>query len=212
MRQLTSGEGNAAPAAAGIAGPAADATATATASAPVAVAAGETSSSKNGSSSSPTTEQDSIVHSIVEAPAVGSSSAEITSPDPLNIGRHRRENVSKRQMKIEHPKGDKRQLKKFYSRQNELIDQFLGADDEERLAVEEDARMAPKISFAVNASFTVNFFLFVIQLYAAVSTGSLSVIDPGCEYSSLVNIVDQFLDSFLPLLQMHLFVKSLILK
>ncbi|KAI1402819.1 cation efflux family-domain-containing protein [Hypoxylon fuscum] len=182
--------GNAAPAAAGIAGPAADATATATASAPVAVAAGETSSSKNGSSSSPTTEQDSIVHSIVEAPAVGSSSAEITSPDPLNIGRHRRENVSKRQMKIEHPKGDKRQLKKFYSRQNELIDQFLGADDEERLAVEEDARMAPKISFAVNASFTVNFFLFVIQLYAAVSTGSLSLFATAAD--AFMDLVSSF--------------------
>lgn len=78
-------------------------------------------------------------------------------------------------MKIEHPKGNKRKLSKFYTRQNELIDQFLGAEDEERQQVDEDARMGPKIKFAVNASFTVNFCLFVIQLYAAVSTGSLSV-------------------------------------
>lgn len=56
-----------------------------------------------------------------------------------------------------------------------MIDQFLNADDEERLAVEEDVRMGPKIRFAVNASFLVNFCLFVIQLYAAISTGSLSV-------------------------------------
>ncbi|KAI8217484.1 hypothetical protein K4K53_009119 [Colletotrichum sp. SAR 10_77] len=96
-------------------------------------------------------------------------------PDPYDFGRHRRDNVSKKQMKIEHPKGNKRKLSKFYTRQNELIDQFLGAEDEERQQVDEDARMGPKIKFAVNASFTVNFCLFVIQLYAAVSTGSLSV-------------------------------------
>ncbi|KAI1443796.1 hypothetical protein F5Y02DRAFT_195615 [Annulohypoxylon stygium] len=125
----------------------------------------------------------------------------------MNIGRHRRENVSKRQMKIDHPNGNKKALKKFYSRQNELIDQFLGADDEEQLQIEEDARVAPKIKFAVNASFTVNFCLFVIQLYAAISTGSLSVNDPGCEYSSLVNIVDRS-DSCSPLLLMLLFVTS----
>lgn len=35
--------------------------------------------------------------------------------------------------------------------------------------------MGPRIKFAVYASFTVNFFLFVIQLYAAISTGSLAV-------------------------------------
>ncbi|GJC87528.1 metal tolerance protein 7 [Colletotrichum liriopes] len=96
-------------------------------------------------------------------------------PDPYDFGRHRRDNVSKKQMAIEHPKGNKRKLKKFYNRQNELIDQFLGAEDEERQQVAEDARMGPKIKFAVNASFTVNFCLFVIQLYAAVSTGSLSM-------------------------------------
>ncbi|KAK8136567.1 cation efflux family protein [Apiospora sp. TS-2023a] len=95
--------------------------------------------------------------------------------DPLNFGRHRRENVTQRQMKIDHPQGNKRKLKKFYTRQNELIDQFLGADDEEQLKVEEDARVAPKIKFAVVGSFVVNFCLFVIQLYAAVSTGSLSM-------------------------------------
>ncbi|KAK8034674.1 cation efflux family protein [Apiospora rasikravindrae] len=95
--------------------------------------------------------------------------------DPMNFGRHRRDNVTQRQMKIDHPKGNKRKLKKFYTRQNDLIDQFLGADDEEQLKIEEDARVAPKIKFAVVGSFVVNFCLFVIQLYAAVSTGSLSM-------------------------------------
>ena len=104
-----------------------------------------------------------------------SSSVEINDPDPLNFGRHRRDNVSQRQMKVDHPNGNKRLLKKYYTRQNELIDQFLGADDEERATSEEDARLAPKIRFAVHASFAVNFCLFVIQMYAAISTGSLSL-------------------------------------
>ncbi|KAK6210560.1 hypothetical protein LQW54_006043 [Pestalotiopsis sp. IQ-011] len=107
--------------------------------------------------------------------AATTSGAEADDADPLDMGRHRRGNVTRRQMGIDHPRGDRKKLKKFYNKQNELIDQFLGADDEERLAVEEDARVAPRIKFAVNASFVVNFGLFIIQLYAAVSTGSLSV-------------------------------------
>jgi hypothetical protein len=95
--------------------------------------------------------------------------------DPLNYARMRKDDVSKAQMKKEHPDGNKRKLKKYYTRQNELIDQFLGAGDEERAGIAEDIKMGPKIRFAVNASFGVNFCLFVIQLYAAVSTGSLSV-------------------------------------
>ncbi|KAI0851104.1 hypothetical protein F5Y00DRAFT_259644 [Daldinia vernicosa] len=122
--------------------------------------------------------------------AATSSAAEANPTDPLNFGRHRRENVSKRQMKIDHPNGNKKELKKFYTRQNELIDQFLGADDEERLQVEEDARVAPKIKFAVNASFTVNFCLFVIQLYAAVSTGSLSLFATAAD--AFMDLVSSF--------------------
>lgn len=38
-------------------------------------------------------------------------------------------------MKIDHPNGNKKKLKKFYTQQNQLIDQFLGAEDEERLHV-----------------------------------------------------------------------------
>ena len=108
-------------------------------------------------------------------PSTSSSSVETNEADPMNFGRHRRDNVTQRQMKLDHPNGNKRQLKKYYTRQNELIDQFLGADDEERATFEEDARLAPKIKFAVNASFAVNFCLFVIQMYAAISTGSLSL-------------------------------------
>lgn len=95
--------------------------------------------------------------------------------DPLNFGRHRRHDTSLAQLKSDHPNAKPKKVKRFYTRQNKMIDQFLNADDEERLAVEEDVRVGPKIRFAVNASFVANFCLFVIQLYAAVSTGSLSV-------------------------------------
>ncbi|KAI1124728.1 cation efflux family-domain-containing protein [Nemania abortiva] len=102
--------------------------------------------------------------------------AEPDSADPLDLGRHRRSNVTRSQLKSDYPNGDQKKIKKFYTQQNELIDHYLlGAEDEERLQVEEDARMAPKIKFAVNASFAVNFGLFVIQVYAAASTGSLSL-------------------------------------
>lgn len=60
-------------------------------------------------------------------------------------------------------------------KQNELIDDFLGVENEEQIASDEEVRFRPRIKFAVYASFTVNLCLFVIQLYAAVSTKSLSV-------------------------------------
>lgn len=100
--------------------------------------------------------------------------------DPLDIGRHRRDDVTLKQLQIEYPKANKRELRKFYRNQNKLINHYLGVDDEERMQVEEDARLGPKIKFAINASFTVNFCLFVIQLYAAISTGSLSVGTTPC--------------------------------
>lgn len=114
--------------------------------------------------------------SDTDASTVQSSSAEtMNRADPMDFGRHRRHDVSKKQMKIEYPRGDKRKMTKFYTRQNQLIDQFLGADDEERLKVEELEKNQPRIKFAIWASFVLNFCLFVIQLYAAVSTGSLAL-------------------------------------
>lgn len=99
----------------------------------------------------------------------------LTNDDPLDIGKHRRPDVSQRQMKQDHPAANKRHMKKFYTRQNALIDQFLQSGDEERLAAIDSMENGPKVRFAVNASFTVNFCLFVIQMYAAISTGSLSL-------------------------------------
>ncbi|KAF2243186.1 hypothetical protein BU26DRAFT_554755 [Trematosphaeria pertusa] len=95
--------------------------------------------------------------------------------DPLGLRKHRRSDVTQKQMKADHPQANKRHMKKFYTRQNALIDQFLQSGDEERLAALDTLENGPKVTFAVNASSAVNFCLFVIQLYAAVSTGSLSL-------------------------------------
>lgn len=111
---------------------------------------------------------------VTQAPS-STAAGEQNAEDPLDYERLKKENVTSAQMKKEYPDGNKRKLKKYYTRQNELIDEFLGAGDEERLAVAEAVKMGPRIRFAVNASFAVNFCLFCIQLYAAVSTGSLSL-------------------------------------
>ncbi|KAF2663301.1 hypothetical protein BT63DRAFT_380211 [Microthyrium microscopicum] len=105
----------------------------------------------------------------------GENPSSVTLDDPLELARHRRANVSRKQMAIDHPSGNKRKLKKFYSRQNDLIDQFLNSSDEERLAVLDAEKNGPRVKIAVYGSSGVNLFLFVIQLYAAISTGSLSL-------------------------------------
>lgn len=95
--------------------------------------------------------------------------------DPLSLGPYKKPDVSQRQLKEEFPKANKKKLKKFYTRQNELIDTFLASSDEERLGVLDMELNGPKIKFAIYASSGVNFCLFVIQMYAAISTGSLAL-------------------------------------
>lgn len=114
------------------------------------------------------------VRSPTAAPAPETNGCS-TIIDPVVLRRARRDNLESQRLAVDHPGGNKKTLRKFYTQQNELIDHFLGAEDEERAAAEEDLRVRPKIKFAVYASFTVNLCLFIIQLYAAVSTGSLSV-------------------------------------
>jgi len=99
----------------------------------------------------------------------------IRGDDPLSLGLHKRPNVSSKQLKEEHPNANKKKLKKYYTTQNELIDRFLGSGDEERQQALDMVKNGPKIKIAVYGSTCVNFFLFVIQLYAAISTGSLSL-------------------------------------
>ncbi|KAI3135187.1 hypothetical protein DTO012A7_5600 [Penicillium roqueforti] len=96
--------------------------------------------------------------------------------DPLNLNQYK--------TTISEPKknwvpisfsDEKEKLTGFYKEQNEMIEGFLTAGEEERLKAEDEAQNGGKVKLAVRASFTVNFFLFVIQLYAAVTTGSLAL-------------------------------------
>lgn len=131
------------------------------------------------------TAQDDADAITVSAPQANSADADakdlagdantLSGDDPLGLGRHRRSNVTRKQMKLDHPTAKEKHMKKFYNRQNALIDQFLQSGDEERLAALDMEENGPKVRFAVNASFVVNFCLFIIQLYAAISTGSLSL-------------------------------------
>jgi divalent metal cation (Fe/Co/Zn/Cd) transporter len=99
-------------------------------------------------------------------------------------------------MELDYPQANKRRMKKFYTRQNALIDQFLESGDEERLAALDTLENGPKVKFAVNASFIVNFFLFVIQLYAAISTGSLSLFATAADaFMDLVSSVVMLITS-----------------
>lgn len=95
--------------------------------------------------------------------------------DPLSLSAYKRPNVSSKQLKADHPKANKRKSKKFYTQQNQLIDQFLQSGDEERLQVRDMEANGPKIKFAIYMSSGVNFCLFVIQMYAAITMGSLSL-------------------------------------
>eukprot|EP01133_Synstelium_polycarpum_P001363 gene1363-1563_t len=62
----------------------------------------------------------------------------------------------------------------FYQRQNELIDQFLQPLDES--ANEEDEEDDIKVKIAINGSLLVNIVLFVMQISAAIITGSLALV------------------------------------
>lgn len=68
-----------------------------------------------------------------------------------------------------------RKVKKYYNRQNALIDAYLGSGEEEQFEIDDAIKNGGKVKFAVNASFVCNFCLFIIQMYAAISTGSLSL-------------------------------------
>lgn len=134
-------------------------------------------------------------HSISSNDAKHTAAVTVNS-DPLDLGRHRRDDVTQKQMKAEHPLAKPRHMKKFYTRQNALIDQFLQSGDEERLAALDQVQNGPKVRFAVNASFVVNFCLFVIQLYAAISTGSLSLFATAADaFMDLVSSVVMLITS-----------------
>jgi cation diffusion facilitator family transporter len=99
----------------------------------------------------------------------------IDSADPLSLSQYKTTSITRSGAKTGYLNSQFRKVEHFYSQQNDLINQFLQSSDEERLDALDAAKNGGKVKFAVYASFAVNSCLFVIQLYAAVSTGSLSL-------------------------------------
>lgn len=113
---------------------------------------------------------------IVEIHPIGDTITTQSDPqDPMGLGQHKKTELSRSSIKADYPTGNPKKIKKYYTRQNAIIDQYLQSNDEESLAAQDFKKNGPKVKWAVNLSFMVNFVLFIIQMYAAVSTGSLSL-------------------------------------
>jgi hypothetical protein len=128
-------------------------------------------------SPSPTvTQGDSLTSSEVQR-NISNDDDTITaaSDDPYALRDSKRADVTRKSILIDYPQSKSRKIKKYYNRQNALIDAYLGSADEEALEHEDALKNGGKVKFAIYGSSTVNFFLFIIQMYAAVSTGSLSL-------------------------------------
>ena len=118
--------------------------------------------------------------------------------DPLNLSQYKKVDVTRKSIKGEYPRGPHRRLESYYVSQNEMIDGFLNSDKEERLDALDKVKNGWKVNLAVNASFGVNACLFVIQLYAAISTGSLALFATAADaFMDLVSSVIMLITSHL---------------
>ncbi|KII93308.1 hypothetical protein PLICRDRAFT_151886 [Plicaturopsis crispa FD-325 SS-3] len=108
-----------------------------------------------------------------------SASSSVIPPDPFMI---RDRIVSEVDLAaLRHRKKGKR-VEKYQRRQNDLIQSLLKPMDEhtEEARVEEEHARVP-VRIAVWASLISNFCLCVIQMYAAISSGSLSLLATGID-------------------------------
>ncbi|KAJ5353228.1 Cation efflux protein [Penicillium brevicompactum] len=118
--------------------------------------------------------------------------------DPLNLKQFKTTIIEQKNQWI--PFSGDEKISGFYKQQNEMIEGFLSSGDEERLKAEDEAQNGGKVKLAVRASFVVNFCLFIIQLYAAVSTGSLALFATAADafmdlVSSIVMLVTSRMSS-----------------
>ncbi len=105
-------------------------------------------------------------------------SSKLKTPSELNLIRA---NTSRKRdgygpMTINRAATKAKKLQRFYKTQNENIERWLRPVDEHiRLAKEFDGDNELKFKIAVQGSFVANVFLAVLQIYGAVSSGSLSI-------------------------------------
>lgn len=108
-------------------------------------------------------------------PSLPDQANEVDPTDPYALRGHKREKYTYRKEETGLSQRRHKKVKKYYNRQNALIDAYLSSADEEALELQDNLKNGGKVRFAVNASFVCNACLFVIQLYAAISTGSLAL-------------------------------------
>ncbi|KAI9261448.1 putative metal tolerance protein 3 [Phascolomyces articulosus] len=87
--------------------------------------------------------------------------------DPLQLGSAKKSESDIKQMKTT------RKVRKFYREQNQLIDHILGPLNP--IDEEQEQRQMLKVKIAVYGSGIANVILFVLQMIAAISSGSLSI-------------------------------------
>ncbi|KAK9765999.1 hypothetical protein K7432_005230 [Basidiobolus ranarum] len=100
--------------------------------------------------------------------------------DPLLLGSRRMSLDELKQVKKKHGKD----VYSFYEEQNQIIDDFLTPVN--FVSSDQDSRLL-KVKIAVYGSFGANIALFALQLYAAISSGSLSL---------FATMADSFMDLF----------------
>ncbi len=89
----------------------------------------------------------------------------ISAPDPLRLS-----------ARIRKPQDQSRKTKKFYASQNETIVNLLKPVDQHYSdAADREASNALRVQIAVKGSLIANLLLAVLQVYGAVSSGSLSL-------------------------------------
>ncbi|RDL40125.1 Uncharacterized protein BP5553_00104 [Venustampulla echinocandica] len=146
---------------------------------PVPTVSGPTDASSHPIKTPPETIPEEIITTSLPTTLGDVKNLEVTvSEDPYSLRGSKRDDIhinGRKQVAPNLTRRKHKKIKKYYNRQNALIDAYLGSHDEEQLEIEDTLKYGGKVKFAVNASFVCNFFLFIIQLYAAVSTGSLSL-------------------------------------
>lgn len=95
--------------------------------------------------------------------------------DPLGLTRLKRDHTSEAEIAHEYPKTrSAKAIKKYYTHQNGLIDGYLHIDDISETAKYYNSNHGrSKVEVATYTSSIINFIIFVVQLYAAIKTGSL---------------------------------------
>ncbi|KAI8602739.1 putative cation efflux pump [Dissophora ornata] len=114
-----------------------------------------------------------IGSSIGSLPSPGLSSAEdfYEARDPMSLESRQ---MSEDQIRMLHIKSSKK-VKDFYREQNELIAELLDPPEGREGAQELEERNQFKLKVAIYGSVGVNVLLFLLQLYAAISSKSLSL-------------------------------------